>query len=103
MIYRVKCEISRKDIDLILPFAKNITPIYRYEPNESDVTWIHENVKAETACEHVWEMYCDTFEGDMILSKYKFYELIRQELNMVTKNMRLTDNSVRYCFISKST
>lgn len=104
MIYKVICEVTEAEFMKLSSIAKKIMPIYKDMPDENDVRWIHENesIIVDTACEYVWDKYCEFFANEKILSKYNFYKLVRYELNLKTTTMRVAHDAVRYCFVSKS-
>lgn len=103
MIYKTIIETSETDLQNVINKSISIRPIYKsldYDI-ESDISWIHahSDMIVGAACEFIWDLYYDDFLDNKILSKLKFYELVRHELNLECKHIRLSSNIVKYCFI----
>lgn len=105
MMFKVICEVSEAEFMKLSSIAKKIMPIYKDMPDENDVRWIHDNENniVGMACVYVWDRYCEAFTNEKILSKNMFYKLVKRELNLKNKMMRLANDSTKYCFVNKST
>lgn len=105
MIYKCTVEVNETQLNDVLPTAKKIIPLYKSQAEAVDIDWIHQNkdMIIGAACEFVWDLYQSTFFNEMILSRNAFYKLVRHELNVMMKVVRLSCDVVRYCFVSKST
>lgn len=105
MKYKLTCEVTEDQMIKLMPMTKKIIPLYKLKAGAADIDWVHQNkdIIIDAACEFVWDMYCEAFTDDIILSRNKFYELIRSELNLESKMARFTDNVIKYSFVSKST
>lgn len=100
MKFKVISEVTETELMKLLPTVKKIIPLYKSQAEVADIKWIHENkdMIINSACEFVWDMYCEAFADDMILSRNKFYDLIRSELNLESKMVRFTDDVIKYSF-----
>lgn len=100
MRFKVTCEVSETELMKISSMARKIIPLYKSKAEAADISWIHENKETivDAACEYIWNLYCEAFTDDMILSRNKFYELIRSELNLESKMVRFTDDVIKYSF-----
>ena len=45
----------------------------------------------------------EDFTNDIVLSKNTFYKLVKHELGLKNKMVRVANDAVRYCFVNKST
>ena len=105
MIHKCTVEVNETQLNDILPTVKKIIPLYKSQEEAVDIDWIHQNedMIIGTACTFVWDRYCEAFADDMILSRNAFYKLVRRELGLKNKMIRIANDTVRYCFVSKST
>ena len=105
MIFRCVVDISESDYVKDMEKYKEPTPIYKSLENDltDEVNWIrsHESMTVGAACEYIWDLYYKEFIDKMILSKYKFYELIKKELNVEMKVIRIGQDSVKNCFVDE--
>ena len=102
MRYKITTEISSSEL-MQYQYSK-IIPQYKSQAEAADIDWIHENKESiiDGVCEYVWDKYNEAFIDDKILSKNNFMKLVKRELNLTCKTVRLTSNSVKYCFVKKS-
>lgn len=102
MRYKITTEISASELSQYQ--YNKIIPQYKSQAGAADINWIHENknIIVDGVCEHVWDRYNHAFVDDKILSKNKFIKLVKTELNLTCKIIRLTENDVKYCFVKKS-
>jgi hypothetical protein len=98
MIFKCISEISEKELD-INKYNK-ITPIYKKLNDDltDEIHWIHDNIIVDVSCEHIWNLYYEAFIEKKILSKHDFYKLIRRELSLKCKVIRIDKNTM-YCFV----
>lgn len=105
MIFRCVVNISKSDYVNDMEKYNEPTPIYKSLENDltDEVNWIrsHESLIIGAACEYVWDLYYKEFIDKMILSKHKFYELIKKELNVEMKVIRINQDSVKNCFVDE--
>ena len=105
MIFRCVIDISESEYVEDIDKYKEPTPVYKsLESDLSDeVNWIrsHESIIVGAACEYIWDLYYDEFIDKMILSKYKFYELIKKELDVKMRVIRISQDTVKNCFIDE--
>ena len=105
MIFRCIIDISESKYIKDIEKYKEPTPLYKSLENDltDEVNWIHshESMIVGAVCEFVWDLYYEEFIDKMILSKYKFYELIKRELNVEMGVIRISQDSVKNCFIDK--
>lgn len=103
MIFRCIVDISEKEYIENVEKYKDPTPVYKsYEDDlTKDIIWIHahKSIIVGAACEFIWDMYYREFINCEILSKYKFYELIKKELNLETKVVKISQDNVKRCFV----
>lgn len=105
MILKCVIDISESEYVKDVEKYKEPAPIYKsLEDDLSDeINWIrsHESIIVGAACEYVWYLYYDEFIDKMILSKYKFYEVIKKELSVKMKVIRISQDTVKNCFIDE--
>lgn len=103
MRFKLTCEVSESEMTDVLPFARKIVPLYKSKAEAADIEWIHENKDnvVNAACTYVWELYCEAFADDMILSKNTFNKLVKRELGLNSKMTRIANDTVKYCFVSQ--
>lgn len=103
MIFRCVVDISESEYVKDIEKYKEPTPIHKSLENDltDEVNWIHshESIIIGAACEYIWYLYYDEFIDKMILSKYKFYELIKKELNVETKVVKISQDNIKRCFV----
>lgn len=103
MKFKLTCEVSPNDLKDINTNNAKLTPLYRSNPTSEDIKWINERGKliVGAACDFIWEMYYRDFIDERILSKKKFFELVREIFGCECKMTRLATDSVKYCFVDK--
>lgn len=101
MLFRCTSEVAENE--LYKYEYKKLIPIYKSlcDNLTDEVTWIHNkaNLIVDSACEHVWDLYYDDFIDKKILSKHNFYRLIREELKVKMKVVKISQNATKNCFI----
>lgn len=67
---------------------------------EKDITWIHNNEKmiVDCVCSAVYEFYCADLIDEKVISRNLFYGLVKRELNLTIKQVRLDENRIKKCF-----
>lgn len=105
MRFKVICEVSEPELMKVSSMTKKIIPLYKSHAEAADIDWIHKNkdIIIDSACTLVWDKYCEDFTDDIILSKNTFYKLVKRELGLKNKMVRVATDAVRYCFVNKST
>lgn len=105
MMVKIMCEATQEQMMELLPIAKKIIPLYKSRAEAVDIDWIRRNkdIIVDAACEYVWDMYCEAFANEKILSRNAFYKAVRYELGLKSKLLRIDGDTVKYCFVSKST
>ena len=105
MRFKITCEVSETELMKLTSVAKKIIPLYKSQAEAVDIDWIHQNkdMIIGTACTLVWDKYCEDFTNDIVLSKNTFYKLVKRELGLKNKMVRVANDAVRYCFTNKST
>ena len=79
MKYKCTIEISEDKLTDVLEYCKDIVPVYSDSPTYSDYKFIINNVDRifNSRCSDVYERYQDENTGRKILSKLKFYDLVK--------------------------
>lgn len=103
MMYQVTCEAAEND----LPDSYiRIIPIYKSLKDDltNEIDWIHtyKDFIVGATCEYIWELYCGEFLDRKILSKNNFYKLVKKELSLEGKIIRMSQDATKYCFTEKS-
>ena len=99
-----KCMFEMTELELRNTTSKctRIVPIHKTLDDDlsADITWIHNNADTiiGSSCDYVWNLYFDYFINEKILSKNNFYKLVKQELNISSAIIRVTNDNVKYCF-----
>lgn len=105
MIFRCVSEMSEREYLENIGKYKDVRPVHKLFGDDltDDINWIHahKSMIVGAACELIWDMYYEEFIDKMILSKYRFYELIKKELNVEMKVIRTSQDSVKNCFIEQ--
>lgn len=103
MMFQATHEVSENNL------PENYTKIIpKYKTLDDDLTdeinWIyaHEHLITGAACEYVWDLYYKEFVNCKILSKNNFYKLIKKELSLKCKIVRISQDATKYCFAEKS-
>ena len=82
---------------------KKLTPIYKsfHDDLSDEINWIDDktNLIIDSACEHVWDLYYDDFINKKILSKHNFYKLVREQLKVKMKVVKISQNITKNCFV----
>ena len=103
MIYETVIEMTATELKENLSKCKKIRPVYKLfgDDIQQDISWVrsHSKMIVGAACEFIWDLYYKEFLEHQILSKHRFYELVRRELNLECKLIRLSSNTVKYCFM----
>lgn len=107
MMYKVIYEVTEAQMKNLKLSPNKITPVYKTLDDDltDELDWIDywEKMILDTSCEFVWDRYYDDFHDKKILSKNLFYKLIHQTLGCHSKQIRLTRDTTKYCFVRKST
>lgn len=107
MKFKVTYMLNEDEVKNLPLSPIKIIPEYKTEQDDlsEEIEWIEyfEGMILSTSCDYVWDRYCFDFSDKKILPKNIFYKLIRKTLNCYSAQRRLAHNSVKYCFVSKST
>jgi len=105
MIYKCTCEISEREYLKDVGKYKDVKPLHKLFDDDltDEISWIHahKDMIVGAACEYIWDLYYEEFMEQMILSKYRFYKLIEKELGVKTKVVRISQDTVKNCFIDE--
>lgn len=104
MKFKIRGEVSLSNLKDINADNVTLVPLYRSNPTSEDIKWINEHeglIKGGIACDFIWDMYYKDFADVIILSKKKFFEQIRKCLGCECKTIRISNNSIKYCFVDK--
>lgn len=103
MIFRCFIDVSEKDLN---SEHKDPTPLYKSLDDDltDEINWIHAHksmIVGGAVCKDIWKLYCRDFIDRMTLSKYKFYELIKNKLNVETGVVKTSQRCfVKSCYKS---
>lgn len=100
MMYQVTCEVAEND----LPDSYiRIMPIYKSLKDDLtlETKWIRNINVIGLPCDYIWESYYNEFIDGKILSKNNFYKFVKSTLKVKMKVMRISDHTVKNCFVKK--
>lgn len=107
MKFKVHLTLTEAQLANVKMSFDKIAPAYKSLNDDltEEIEWIRDNRKmiVGAACEFVWELYYTAFYHKKILTKTAFYKLIRDTLAVKNQVIRLSSDSVKTCFVSKST
>lgn len=107
MKFKVHLTLTEAQLANVKMSFDKVTPAYKSLNDDltEEVEWIchNKNMIVGAACEFVWDMYYTAFYHKKILTKTAFYKLVRNTLCVKNKPFRLSSDTVKYCFVSKST
>lgn len=107
MIYKTIAEITVTELNENMSACERIIPVHKSLKDDLtlEINWInnHKHLIPGAACEFIWDLYYEDFIDQKILRRYDFYKLIRRQLDLECNTVRTANESIKYCFVEKST
>lgn len=95
-----KCVIETSEIP---DGCSKITPVYKSLNDDltNEIEWIHQHEIINAVCEYIYDLYCESFKEKKVLTRNSFYKLVRKELPLKSKAIRIGQDNVKRCFVEK--
>lgn len=100
MRYKVIQSVSENELRNMT--CEKILPDYKISPDEEDINWVRSHDVLDASCEFVYDNYYNDFINEKILTKNLFYKLVREIHDVECKVVRLSNETIKNIFVSKS-
>lgn len=92
MIYKCNVFVSEKDLLNIMKYCTDIQPVYKSIADNSDINYVVSRQFDLCVCDDAYSEYCEDFKGKEILTKRKFYALVKSLHDLKITAVRVGGN-----------
>ena len=77
MIYKCTVVTDETELPNILKHCIDVQPVYKSAADNSDINYVVTKHFENVICDNAYSEYCESFKGREILTKRKFYNLVK--------------------------